>query len=285
MPDFKNHSVSYEISPRALEKWNTGIKAATDDPDTTIYILDQIGYDWWTGEGTTARRISAALKAIGEQDITVVINSPGGDLFEGISIYNLLKQHPAKVTVKIIGMAASAASVIAMAGDERLIAKTAFYMIHNCWLMAIGNRNELREVADTMEKFDSQMASLYADTTGQPLDNIVTMLDAETWLTSAESLDLSFATGFIPETDIQQTDNNQTSAFKRLDIALAKAGMTRNERKHLFKELKTSMPSATGGSRSSTTTTDTPSAIAPQLAELLKTAQETLTIVKGGDNA
>src|SRR5690606_18124282 len=91
--------------------------AAIDGSDT-ITILDVIGYDWWTGEGVTAKRVSAALRAIGEKPVTVLINSPGGDFFEGVTIYNMLRAHPSKVTVQILGIAASAASVIAMAADE-----------------------------------------------------------------------------------------------------------------------------------------------------------------------
>lgn len=87
------------------------------------------------GEGVTAKRISAALRAIGEQDIVVNLNSPGGDMFEGLAIYNLLRAHSGKVTVNILGIAASAASIIAMAGDEIKMGRGAFLMIHNCWAM------------------------------------------------------------------------------------------------------------------------------------------------------
>ena len=101
---------------RRLIRWNSGVKAASED-DNTISILDPIGEDWY-GNGVTSKRVSAALRAIGKTDVTVSINSPGGDYFEGLAIYNLLRDHPAKVTVKIVGIAASAASVIAMAADE-----------------------------------------------------------------------------------------------------------------------------------------------------------------------
>ncbi|EPJ5267720.1 head maturation protease, ClpP-related, partial [Providencia stuartii] len=123
-------SISYELKPKALDKWNSGIRAASSD--NTISVLDVIGEDFW-GEGVTAKRISAALRAIGNQDVVVNINSPGGDMFEGLAIYNLLRAHNGKVTVNILGIAASAASVIAMAGDEIRMGRGAFLMIHNCW--------------------------------------------------------------------------------------------------------------------------------------------------------
>ncbi len=114
-----------EISVTALSKWNPDVRSASadDESDNTISILDQIGEDWWTGGGVTAKRVGAALRQIGKKDVVVTINSPGGDYFEGLAIYNQLREHPAKVTVKILGIAASAASVIAMAGDEVQIAR------------------------------------------------------------------------------------------------------------------------------------------------------------------
>ncbi|HCF5801664.1 TPA: Clp protease ClpP, partial [Pseudomonas aeruginosa] len=104
---------------------------------------------------------AGALRAIGgDVDVTVNINSPGGDVFEGLAIYNLLREHKGKVSVNIIGLAASAASFIAMAGDEIRIGRAAFLMIHNAWLIAMGNRNDLREIADWLEPFDMTLADI-----------------------------------------------------------------------------------------------------------------------------
>ena len=89
--------------------------AAEADEGATISIYDVIGEDWWTGEGVTAKRIAAALRAIGKEPVTVAINSPGGDMFEGLAIYNLLREHEGEVNVKVLGLAASAGSVIASA--------------------------------------------------------------------------------------------------------------------------------------------------------------------------
>src|SRR5690606_12912230 len=114
----------------------------------TITILDVIGYDWWSGEGVTAKRIEAALRKIGNKPVSVLINSPGGDFFEGVTIYNLLREHPAQVTVKILGLAASAASVIAMAADRIEIANLGFMMIHNTQWVAAGDRHVMKETHD-----------------------------------------------------------------------------------------------------------------------------------------
>ncbi|MBN8956897.1 MAG: Clp protease ClpP, partial [Rhizobiales bacterium] len=141
-------------APKALDRWRPSVQAKAADADNTISILDVIGEDFWTGEGVTVNRVTAALRSIGNRDVVVNINSPGGDFFEGLAIYNVLRDHPAKVTVKVLGIAASAASVIAMAGDEVLIARAGFMMIHNTWIIAMGDRNDLREVADWLEPFD-----------------------------------------------------------------------------------------------------------------------------------
>lgn len=127
--------VTCETLPSALDRWNGGIKAAATD-DNSISVFDVIGQDYW-GEGVTAKRIAGALRVMNGADVTVNINSPGGDMFEGLAIYNLLREYQGKVTVKVLGIAASAASVIAMAGDDIQIGRGAFLMIHNCWVATV----------------------------------------------------------------------------------------------------------------------------------------------------
>lgn len=133
-----------------LAKWLQTPVATIQDGDTTISILDVIDVideDFWSGDGVTANRISAAVRSIGNRDVTVRINSPGGDMFEGIAIYNLLRSHPAKVTVEVLGWAASTASIIAMAGDDIRMGLGSFMMVHNAWGMVVGNRHDMREAA------------------------------------------------------------------------------------------------------------------------------------------
>ncbi len=118
----------FDMRPDALERWEPEVRAA-ESGDNAISIYDPIGENW-EGTGVTAKRISAALRSIGQKDVVVNVNSPGGDFFEGVAIYNLLREHQAKVTVNVMGLAASAASVIAMAGDEVLMGDGSFLMIH-----------------------------------------------------------------------------------------------------------------------------------------------------------
>src|SRR5690554_2156473 len=182
-------AVRWDISARAFARWDAGVRAADDDADRSISIYDVIGYDYWTGEGVTAKRIAGALRALGKGPVTVNVNSPGGDMFEGLAIYNLLREHDGEVTVKILGLAASAASVIAMAGDTVQIARAGFLMIHNAWIYAAGNRNDLREFADYLEPFDAAMADIYAARTGDSNKAIQKLMDSETWIGGSDAID------------------------------------------------------------------------------------------------
>lgn len=143
--DHRLGAAQFDLRPDAIERWQPDVRAASEG-DATISIYDAIG-DNWDGTGVTAKRIGAALRNIGARDVTVNVNSPGGDFFEGVAIYNLLREHQGKVTVRVMGLAASAASVIAMAGDEILMGDGSFLMIHNAWAVAIGNRHDMADAA------------------------------------------------------------------------------------------------------------------------------------------
>ncbi|MBO9099992.1 MULTISPECIES: head maturation protease, ClpP-related [unclassified Rhizobium] len=239
-----------EMSPSALDRWNADVFAASqDDSENTISILDAIGADWF-GDGVTAKRVSGALRAIGKNDVTVTINSPGGDYFEGLAIYNLLREHPAKVTVKIVGIAASAASVIAMAADEVQIARAGFLMIHNTWVVAAGDRNALRDVADWLEPFDLAAVDIYAARSGIEPTAIAKMLDRETWIGGSDAVDQGFADALLPADEIDSKTKNSTgakpmAAAHKVDTLLARLNVPRSERRELIQALKGGMPSAT----------------------------------------
>lgn len=238
--------LSWEISARALDVWQPDIRAASADAGeaAVISILDVIGYDWWTDGGVTSARISAALRRIGNQPVEVHVNSPGGDVFEGIAIYSLLKEHSAKakVTVKVLGLAASAASVIAMAGDEIQIARPAFMMIHNTWVVAGGNRHQLRDVADTLEPFDAALADLYVDRTGLEAKAIGKMMDKETWMGGSAAVDQGFADSLLAS-ELLTTDDKAKAevapniAARKMAAALQASGISRGDIRSLIKNL------------------------------------------------
>lgn len=242
-------SLDTNLPPIALERWDTGVVAAADESDNTISIYEVIGVDPWTGGGVTAKRVAAALRAIGKREVVVNINSPGGDLFEGIAIYNLLREHQAKVTVKVIGLAASAASIIAMAGDTVQVAKSGFLMIHNCWVLAIGNRHDLREVADLLEPFDQAIAGIYVARTGGDEKAIAALMDKETWLTGQQAVDQKFADSLLPADAAAKSaragaELEPIKALRQIDVALAKQGMPRAKRRELIHEMTNGTPSA-----------------------------------------
>lgn len=233
---------AFEPDPDALDKWNAGVKSAQSG-DNTITVLDVIGEDPWTGGGVTSKRVAAALRAIGDRDVFVDINSPGGDFFEGVAIYNMLREHKGKVTVRILGMAASAASVIAMSGDEVQIGKAGFLMVHNAWVVAIGNRHDLVEAAATMEPFDDAMASLYADRAGVEKAEAAGWMDRETWFNGEQAVNAGLADAFLSadmvEEDEAKAENARSvNATRKVDALLAKAGISRNERRSLIGEVK-----------------------------------------------
>lgn len=236
-------SVRSEILPRAFERWNPGLRAAVaeEEQDRSISIYDAIGYDYWTGEGVTARRVASALRTLGAGPVTVNVNSPGGDMFEGLAIYNLLREHKGDVTVKVLGVAASAASIIAMAGDTVQIARAAFYMVHNSWVIASGNRNDLRETADWLEPFDAAMADIYVARTGADTKAIAKLMDAESWIGGSAAIEQGFADELLPSDQVGQGDANaQAHAARRLEAALRASGIPKSEAMRLISEFKSS---------------------------------------------
>ncbi len=257
-----SNNMQWDLKPKARDSWNPGLRAAAES-DNEIGIFDVIGEDYWSGGGVTAKRISGALRAIGkDKPVTVNINSPGGDLFEGLTIYNLLREHEGEVTIKVLGMAASAASVIAMAGDTVEIARGGFFMIHNAWSISIGDRNDHRNFADYLEPFDRAMGDIYSAHTGIDAVEIGEMMDRETWLGGQAAVDQGFADALLASSVIEESgDKGEQAAARKLDIALAKSGMPRSERRRLISELKSGMRSAAGGGTPGATTTDMPGAV------------------------
>lgn len=236
--------LTWDAPSDALARWSQTHAAEADDPNV-ISIYDVIGADPWTGEGVTDKRVAGALRKIGPNEVTVNINSPGGSFFDGLAIYNLLREHPAKVTVKVMGMAASAASVIAMAGDEIKMGAGTFLMIHNAWAVAIGNRHDMEAAAKVLEPFDRAMAELYAARAGTEVSDIEAMMDAETWLTAKDAIDAGLADEVfnLPAQKDKEQARADVSAKRKLDAILAQQGMPRSERRRLMRDLS-GMPSA-----------------------------------------
>src|SRR5690606_8672083 len=189
-------------------------------------------------------RISAALRSIGDKDVTVKINSPGGDMFEGIAIYNLLRAHKAKVTVEVLGWAASAASIIAMAGDEIRMGLGTFMMVHNAWGVVIGNRHDMRDAADLFDGFDGAIVDIYEARSGMKRADIEKLMDAETFMGPSEAVKNGFADVVddgiaAPEGEANISDRG-LMARRQTEAALARAGFSRDKRSEILTELNAS---------------------------------------------
>ncbi|HAI5018488.1 TPA: Clp protease ClpP [Escherichia coli] len=192
-----------------MNRWYT-IKAADVRGTAEISIYEEIG-----GFGITAKQFTEDLKALGDvSHINLRIHSPGGDVFEGIAIYNLLRNHPADITVYIDGVAASMASVVAMAGDRVVMPENAMMMIHKPWGISGGNAGDMRDYADLLDKVETVLIPAYARKTGKSAQEIATMLEDETWMDGKECLKHGFADELLPSVRVMaRIESKRTGDF------------------------------------------------------------------------
>ena len=174
-----------------------------------IYIYSEIG-----GFEMNAQSFIDEFKHLKNKDINVHINSLGGSVFDGLAIYTALKNHSKKVTTKVEGIAASIASVIAMAGDSIEIAENSLFMIHNPFAMAGGDATELRKTASVLDKIRDEIADIYAKKSKQDTETLVGLMDAETWFNSNETLELGFVNNVTGAVEIQ--NNYDISKFSNI---------------------------------------------------------------------
>lgn len=172
--------------------WEFKNDANTDNAELLLYgeISD---FSWW-GDEVTPKQFKQELDALGDvKDIKVFINSPGGDVFAGQAIYSMLKRSNANIIVYVDGLAASIASVIAMAGDTVIMPKNAMMMIHNPWTIALGTAEDFRKLADDMDKIRESIINVYESKSGMDVKKIIDLMDAETWLTAEEAVSKGLA--------------------------------------------------------------------------------------------
>jgi ATP-dependent Clp protease protease subunit len=157
-----------------------------------IWIYQDIGEGWF--EGFSAKYFADEVKKLGAVDIlNVYINSAGGDVFDGVAIYNILKRHKAKVIVEIDALAASIASVIAMAGNEIRMAENAIMMVHNPWGFVMGDAADMRKAAEDMDKIrDSSIVPAYVKQSGMEEEKVIELMDAETWMSAEDAKGYGF---------------------------------------------------------------------------------------------
>lgn len=209
-------------APASRETKKIEVRAKSDGV-TEILLHDEIGYF-----GITSKAFAEVLAGVSTPKITVRVNSPGGDVFDGMAIYNSLKSYKGDVSVVIEGIAASAASYIAMAGNTISIHESAMMMIHRAWGLAIGNEADMTDMAATLRKIDGQIAAIYAKQSGKTVDDMLAQMAGErdgTWFTAAEAAAANLVDEVISDEDEAKNALNEADAARiaamRRRLALA----------------------------------------------------------------
>lgn len=194
--------------------------AAASNGNLTLDMYDFIG-DRYDSNGITESMVSNALNTNASKSVTLNINSPGGDAFAGVAIRNVLTQSGRKVNVNVVGLAASAASIIAMAGDTITMHTGSMMMIHPAQAMAMGDATAMRTMADTLDTVTASIADIYVAKTGLDKSKVLDMMNAETWMGGDEAVANGFATGVSKEKTAVRNDYNlSVMAFKAVPIEL-----------------------------------------------------------------
>lgn len=180
-------------------------------------------YDWLGMDGTSPRKVSQELQ--GNEDVLININSVGGDVWSGSEIYTMLRAHKGNVEVNITGLAASAATVIAMAGDVIKMSPTSQFMIHNASTKYSGNKNEIKRTLNQLEEADRSILNAYKAKTGASEEDLTTMMDNTTWLSAEKALEMKFIDGIMFEED------------KSLQLIASTADLISSEKLNEFKEM------------------------------------------------
>lgn len=218
--------VAKGFKPGSLVSRAMSPEGKVDPATASLYIYQVIGTDWWTGEGVTAQAVADQLDQVkGVKTLNIYINSEGGDVFEAKAIYANLKRFVGEKVVHIDGIAASAATFIAMAGDKIITAPEASWMVHEAWGGAMGAASDLRAYADLLDMQNADLASIYAKRTGKSVDEMRAVMVATTWMTAQEAK----AAGFTDEiAGSDDADAKASAAGKK--SAMAATAATTQER-------------------------------------------------------
>jgi ATP-dependent Clp endopeptidase proteolytic subunit ClpP len=189
--------------------------------EAVVRIYDEI---WFLG--VNALDLATDLDAITAPKIRVEINSPGGDVFDGIAIYNSLRNHEAEITTRVDGIAASIASVIAQAGDHRIMVAASQMMIHNAWGLTVGDSGDHEDMAGILRQQDDVIASIYAARSGKPADEFIALMDAETWMTADQAVEHGLADEVFTPPSKAKDDTLEAkiaAAVSAADVAVSSA--------------------------------------------------------------
>ncbi len=209
---------------------------------TEIKIFDVIGWPF-----IEAFDFTSDLEKTNTKKVQVNINSPGGDVFDGVAIYNALLDHPAEITTYVSGLAASIASIIAMAGNKRTIAPSGFMMIHSPWTFALGNADDIEKETNVLRKIESTMADIYAEKTGKSSAKMLQAMKNETWYSGQEAVQAGLAEQVLIKDKNQKQAKFDLSMFKKAPavagettkrqierVLMQDAGLTRSQARDLM---------------------------------------------------
>jgi len=205
---------------KARKPFKLTVKALRDGYEMVIY--GDISVD-----GGSALAFREELMRAGGDPVTLLINSDGGDIFEGLAIYNEMLAYPGEITARIMSMAGSAASIIAMGADRIEMAPNAQMMVHQAWVGLQGNADDLRAVIPTLEQIDTSLVDIYAARTGQPREAIEELVKAETYLTAQRCVELGFADGFIASAKVRPLAKRNPDASAKFAAVRRRAALSR----------------------------------------------------------
>lgn len=206
------------------------------EDSATLYIYGDITSIKWFENDVCVYDLAKEIGDLNGKELTVRINSYGGEVAEGLAIYNLLKSYAGEVTTICDGFACSAASVVFMAGAKRIMPRSSLLMIHNAWTRASGDADDLRKAADDLEKITQPSVEIYTSVSNLDADEIKSMMDAETWIDADEALGYGFATEISEEAAMQSLE----------DGILAKTVFKNKQLEKKIKELEKAEPVKTG---------------------------------------
>lgn len=210
---FRNEKYSTMI-PEIKRK----LEAKTEGNTTEITIYGDIGESWW-GDSVSAADMDEILKNVSTENITIRLNSPGGDAFDGITIYNRLRDHDAKVKIVVDGWACSAASIIAMAADELVMNTGSMLMIHEASTIVWGTKQDFEKEIELLKKLDKSLVDIYMTKAKVEREEIETLVNNETWFTAEEAETIGFASkveeGKAEPTDPEAYKNSILARFQK----------------------------------------------------------------------
>lgn len=252
-------SKAYEIAAKHRQERfaNAVVPLFAKKADTAgdLWVYDVIGEDWWTGAGVTAKKVVDALAELkGIKTLNIFINSPGGDVFEAKAILTNLLRFEAEKVVHVDGIAASAATFIAMAGDRIITAPHATWMVHEASAMAFGRAEDMRAMADVLDQQNRDLAETYAKQTGKTVDEMLQVMADETWMGAQEALDAGFTDEIAePDEDEQAPEEAKASALVAAAVSTAERIQAARERRRIEQLSNRASPERGAASRNAPT--------------------------------